>query len=111
MSHQVKVELEDDLQWPMLLQTMWMLTEFSEENGATCVVPQSHLWGKSPSSREPDRREVAALGQPGDLLVWHGALWHRSGANTTTNLHRMGANIAYIPQYVCLLYTSPSPRD
>ena len=86
--------------WPMLLQTMWMLTEFSGENGATCVVPQSHLWGKPPPSSEPDQREVAVVGQSGDLFVWHGALWHRSGANTTKDHHRMGANIAYIPQYL-----------
>ena len=84
----------------MLPQTMWMLTEFSGENGATCVVPQSHLWGKPPPSSEPDQREVAVVGQPGDLFVWHGALWHRSGANTTKDHHRMGANIAYIPQYL-----------
>ena len=86
--------------WPLLLQTMWMLTDFSGENGATCVVPESHLWGQPPPGRAPDPREVAIAGDPGDVLVWHGALWHRSGDNNTIDRHRMGANIAYLPQWV-----------
>ncbi len=85
--------------WPMLLQTMWMLTDFSAENGATLVVPGSHLEGKPPDSGAA-AREVAATGRQGSLLIWHGTLWHRAAANTTSDQHRMGANAGYIPRFI-----------
>ena len=85
--------------WPMLLQTMWMLTDFTEANGATWVVPGSHRNGCPPTG-ENMVGAVPVEGKAGALLVWLGALWHRSGANTTVDRHRMGANIAYIPRYI-----------
>ncbi len=85
--------------WPMLLQTMWMLTDFTEENGATRVVPGSHLSGRAPGPGD-HAGEIAVVGKRGSVLVWHGGLWHRNGANTSCSQHRMGANIAYIPQFV-----------
>jgi ectoine hydroxylase-related dioxygenase (phytanoyl-CoA dioxygenase family) len=87
-------------QFPFLVQTMWMLTDFTPENGATRTVPGSHLAGRPPN---PDRiypHEMPALGKKGSVLIWHGALWHRNGPNTTVDQHRMGANIAYIPWVV-----------
>lgn len=85
--------------WPMLLQTMWMLTDFTAENGATLVVPGSHLEGRPPDSGGA-AGEVAVTGRRGSLLVWHGTLWHRAAANTTTGQHRMGANAGYIPRFI-----------
>jgi len=86
--------------WPMLLQTMWMLTDFTKENGATRVVPGSHLLGKSPGPADIQEQGIPAVGSRGSVLMWHNALWHQSGANTSTDQHRMGANIAYIPWVV-----------
>ncbi|MBI4530422.1 MAG: phytanoyl-CoA dioxygenase family protein [Candidatus Latescibacteria bacterium] len=83
--------------WPMLLQTMWMLTDFTPENGATRVVPGSHLSGRPPNSEIRYSHERPAVGKKGSVLVWHGGVWHANGANTTSDQHRMGANAAYIP--------------
>ena len=85
--------------WPMLLQTMWMLTDFTAENGATLVVPGSHLKGRPPEPGE-EAGEVAATGRRGSLLVWHGTLWHRAAANTSSGQHRLGANAGYIPRFI-----------
>ena len=90
--------------WPMLLQTMWMLSDFTSENGATRVVPGSHLSGKPAPSPDILEGEVAAVGPKGSILIWSGNIWHRNGPNTTTDQHRMGANVPYIPRY---LYRPP----
>ena len=86
--------------WPLLLQTMWMLTEFTPDNGATRVVPGSHLLGRPPDPKKQYDDEIPVVGKRGSVLIWHGGLWHRNGQNNTSDQHRMGANIAYIPPVV-----------
>ena len=91
-------------EWPLLIQIMWMLTDFTTENGTTRVVPGSHRFLRPP---DPDRiyfGERSVTGNRGSVLVWHGALWHRNGPNTTKTDHRVGANIAYAP---CLIHRPP----
>ncbi len=62
--------------------SMWALTDFTEENGATRVVPGSHQADHTPSyGTHP--RSVAAEMPKGSILVWHGSLWHGGGANLT----------------------------
>jgi ectoine hydroxylase-related dioxygenase (phytanoyl-CoA dioxygenase family) len=85
--------------WPLLLQTMWMLTDFTAENGATRLVPGTHRSGGPPQTPEGEG-EIPAIGRRGSVLIWHGAVWHRNGPNTSANQHRMGANVAYIPRFV-----------
>ena len=85
--------------WPMLLQTMWMLTEFTEDNGGTRLVPGSHKSLRPPRA-EDVQHEVPVVGPAGSVLIWHGGIWHRNGANITLDRHRMGANIAYIPRCI-----------
>ena len=79
---------------------MWMLTDFTADNGATRVVPGSHLAGRPPTPNREYPHEMPVVGRKGSVLIWHGALWHRNGPNTTTDQHRMGANAAYIPWVV-----------
>jgi ectoine hydroxylase-related dioxygenase (phytanoyl-CoA dioxygenase family) len=52
--------------------------EFTEENGATVVVPGSHRWG----DRLPERREAIACPMPaGSAVFFLGSLWHGGGEN------------------------------
>ena len=74
-------------QWPHTMQLLWMLSDFTEENGATLVLPSSHTDGGIPQRhRGADfaRFRAGALpvtGRAGDLLVYYGQLWHSVGLN------------------------------
>ena len=60
---------------------MWALTDFTEANGATRIIPGTHLADHSPDygSRYDS---IPAEMPTGSVLVWHGSLWHGGGANT-----------------------------
>jgi ectoine hydroxylase-related dioxygenase (phytanoyl-CoA dioxygenase family) len=71
-----------DIGMNLLANCAWMLDEFTEENGATRIVPGSHRFGRWPGLDE-DHRTVAATGPAGTLLVWGGRTWHGTGVNRT----------------------------
>lgn len=79
--------------YPLIANTMWMLDEFTAENGATRVVPGTHTAGRWPGDDEQDDA-LMATGPAGTLMVWDGRLWHGAGANVT-DTPRHGLIIAY----------------
>ena len=72
---------------PVLINTLWMLTPFTEVNGATAVVPGSHRYGKSPGAavdrlaRYPT--ELQATGEAGSVLMLDGRTWHSIMPNSS----------------------------
>jgi ectoine hydroxylase-related dioxygenase (phytanoyl-CoA dioxygenase family) len=73
-----------DTPYPLIANCQWMLTDISEENGATRVVPGSHLAERWPAEGEAVAT-AAATGPAGTIMVWDGRLWHGTGVNTTNN--------------------------
>jgi phytanoyl-CoA dioxygenase PhyH len=68
--------------------TVWMLDDFTTENGALRVVPGSHRYGRRPQDaledpQRPHRDEVLVTGRAGDLVVMNSHLWHGGTANRT----------------------------
>ncbi len=82
---------------PVVCNTMWALTDFTEANGATRLVPRTHL-GPSPDFGR-DYDSIAAEMARGSVLVWHGSLWHGGGANTTER-RRLGLACNYCAGYI-----------
>lgn len=81
--------------WPsyaLVANSMWMIDEFTPENGATRLVPNTHLLGRQPSyaAGEGDTPATPVCAPAGSVMVFDGRLWHQTGPNTTANEHRRG---------------------
>ncbi|MEN9645760.1 MAG: hypothetical protein RL238_2429 [Actinomycetota bacterium] len=72
---------------PLTANSMWALTDFTEANGATRIIPGSHLADHSPVYGQ-HYDSVPAEMPRGSILVWDGGLWHGGGANATSAKRR-----------------------
>jgi ectoine hydroxylase-related dioxygenase (phytanoyl-CoA dioxygenase family) len=76
----------------LVLASMWAITDFTAANGATNLVPGSHLWpeGRKALPGEVASGEMAA----GSVLMWMGGTLHGAGANTSDRW-RFGVFLSY----------------
>jgi len=81
----------------IVCNTMWALTDFTEENGATRVVPGSHRRASPRYGAEVETIPVEM--RAGSVLVWDGSLWHGGGANRTGE-RRVGIAMNYCAGYI-----------
>jgi ectoine hydroxylase-related dioxygenase (phytanoyl-CoA dioxygenase family) len=72
--------------------TMWAMNDFTDENGATRVVPGSHKWDDKLRLEEVDT--VPAEMPKGSVLLYLGSLYHGGGANRS-DAPRRGINVGY----------------
>mgnify|MGYP003307781593 FL=1 len=77
--------------------TVWAITDFTKENGATQVVPGSHKWDKErmPLDEEIENAEMSA----GSVFIYTGSVMHGGGANQTSE-NRLGVFLHYAPNWL-----------
>ena len=76
-------------EFALTTQNVWMVDDFTPENGATRVVPGSHKSRKkAPWLRDSLEGEVAITGPAGSMAIWLSSTWHRPGPNTTDRPRR-----------------------
>lgn len=110
-------------QWPrprpsLGVSAFWAITDTTETNGATEILPGSHLWAEDripgaiadddfskTAKREGDPGARAdamkAIMPAGSLMIAKGTLWHRGGANVSNE-----ERLIITPQY-CPGWTRP----
>lgn len=76
------------------VEAMFALTDFTLANGATQVVPGSHLWDpdRQPTADEITYAEMSA----GSALFYLGSTLHGGGANTTDDQRRRGMFLGFV---------------
>jgi len=74
-----------DKQGYWVCNSVWMLDDFTPENGATRFVPGSHRWGRvpPPDFYQPHPEERLVTGEAGMVVVMNAHLWHGGTANRT----------------------------
>lgn len=95
---------------------IWAMDDFTADNGATELIPYSHLWGddekpegvletydafqiheagKADGWGTPENAKIIKAEMPkGSVLIFLGNLWHRAGGNVTE-----GSRLGLFPQY------------
>jgi ectoine hydroxylase-related dioxygenase (phytanoyl-CoA dioxygenase family) len=73
--------------------SIWLLDDFTAENGATRVVPGSHRSGKVPRDEladpaAPHPHEVKLLALAGTVVIFNSHVWHGGTRNATPNRRR-----------------------
>jgi ectoine hydroxylase-related dioxygenase (phytanoyl-CoA dioxygenase family) len=83
--------------WPYQLATnvAFFLDDFTEENGATLVVPGSHKVLDVPDQGLAPEAPARIIGKAGSMAVWDGRLHHATGLNRTPDQRRRGIFATY----------------
>jgi len=84
---------------PIVCNTMWAITDFTADNGATRLLPGSHRDERAPVPGEEVEGVIAAEMPRGSVLVYNGSLWHGGGANRTGE-RRVGVAMNYCAGWV-----------
>lgn len=80
---------------PMMgVSTIFAFDDFTESNGATEVIPGSHLWGAEEQPQADDPRAQKVTMRAGSALIFAGTLVHRGGAHRGSD-----PRLAITPQY------------
>jgi ectoine hydroxylase-related dioxygenase (phytanoyl-CoA dioxygenase family) len=70
--------------------TIWMLDDFTPDNGATRMIPRSHTWRRLPPPGNRDARpdEQLVTGRAGTVVVMNTHMWHAGTGNRTDRCRR-----------------------
>jgi len=95
-AHTDQIYMPASTPWPVVCNVIYMLDDFTEENGATLVVPGSHRRNRHDLNAETFAAgAVSAIGAAGSAMVMESRVWHSIGINRTTDVVRHAILAAY----------------
>ena len=85
------------LEYPIVINCFFCLTDFTPENGSTLVLPGTHRlpppdWGTFDGSGA-----IPVDIPAGTCLIWDGRLWHAGGVNTNGEMRASVAGLCQAP--------------
>ena len=84
---------------PLMMNMLVMLDEFTEENGATYLLPRSHNLKEQPTDNEFYKQSVRIIGKPGTIVLFDSNCFHAAGLNETEH-ERMGLSLMFIKPFI-----------
>jgi ectoine hydroxylase-related dioxygenase (phytanoyl-CoA dioxygenase family) len=85
------------LDYHVQCNTLWALSDYTAEMGATRIVPGSHLAGAGAEFTDADCEQAEM--ERGSVLLYSGKIWHSGGANRSNRV-RKAININYAVGWV-----------
>ena len=70
--------------FPMALNVVWCLIDFTPENGTTLLWPGSHQSCEVPDRDLRAEGSIQVEAPAGAAIIWDAALWHQGGINRST---------------------------
>jgi ectoine hydroxylase-related dioxygenase (phytanoyl-CoA dioxygenase family) len=92
--------------FPLMVNCLLMVDDFTTENGATYLLPYSHLEERKPSDEEFFKNSIQAVGKKGDMLIFNSNVWHASALNKTQD-HRRAIPITVSKSFIKQLLDYP----
>ena len=89
--------------YPLNCQVTILLNDFTEQNGATAVLPYTQKLCRYPNEEDAETYFAQAermTGKAGDIAIFYGLTWHGSMPNTTTDQTRSAILIQYLPKFI-----------
>jgi len=93
-------------EFPIMVNCLLMVDDFTMENGATYLLPYSHLEKRKPSDEEFFKSAIQAIGKKGDMLIFNSNVWHSSAPNKTQD-HRRAIPITVSKSFMKQLLDYP----
>ena len=78
---------------------VWMIDDFTEENGGTRYVPGSHKLRTNPDPRQ-NYETVPIIGNAGSVAFLHGYTWHNTGNNVSRESRRRALFAYYVRPFL-----------
>lgn len=102
--------------YPLALNLIWALDDFTLERGATHFLPGSHRSDRGPDTTRIYPGTVPILCKAGSVVAMDGRVWHHTGANTTAGERRAALLLYFVnwfilPQQDWAAMISPELRD
>lgn len=102
----------------MHLASIWMLTDFTCQNGATFILPGSHRMNNNPAAGGLDDfdqdvplpNELQATGSAGSVFLYDSRLWHAVAPNLSDK-SRVALIVRYAPWWLNLTPTMRGTPD
>ena len=86
--------------YPILeIQVIWLVEDFTEENGAPLFAPSSQKLATKPNLQQFEQTAQKITGKAGSAIISHGLCWHDTSMNLT-DTPRVSLLGNYTPQYI-----------
>ncbi|MDY7021539.1 MAG: phytanoyl-CoA dioxygenase family protein, partial [Cyanobacteriota bacterium] len=83
----------------MEIQVIWMLEDFTVENGAPVFAPNSQKLCNPPDLVQFSKTSQQVTGKAGSVVISHGLCWHDTSVNSTEK-PRVSILSNYAPKFV-----------